>query len=140
MDSNTIMDALKDEIIEYVKSSRSPYTSDVAEVLRGVHGPDDVANRPLIGITIEKDKLREEVCTGKSLWEVSVILYCYMSPSLLGNYDDMYQMKKDIIYFLKNDFSHSNNTTVMEFNPVEGGVSSSVNYFDIIFRVIYQED
>ena len=140
MDSNTIMTVLKDEIIDYIKSSRSPYTSDVSEVLRGVHGPDDIVNRPFIGITIEKDILREEVCTGKSLWEVRVILYCYMEPSVLGNYDNMYQMKDDIKYFLKNDFSHSTNTTIMEFTPIEGGSQNSVNYFDLLFKIIYQED
>ena len=38
---NTILAALKDEIIEYIKSTRSPYTSDIAEVRRGIHGHDE---------------------------------------------------------------------------------------------------
>lgn len=140
MDSNTIMDALKDEIIEHIKSSRSPYTSDIAEVLRGVHGPDDVVNRPLIGITIEKDSIVQHAVSGNNMAEVKVILYCYMDPDGLGEYDKLHQMKKDIRYFLKYDFSHRDNTTVDVFTPGELGSNSSIHYFDLCFRILYQEN
>lgn len=139
MDSNIIMEALKDEIIEYIKSSRSPYTSDIAEVLRGVHGPDDVVNRPFIGITITDDPLKEVVHSGNNICEVKIMLYCYMEPGQLGDYSDLHQMKNDIRYFLKYDFSHNSNTTVTNFSPIEGG-TNSVHYFDLVFKVLYQEN
>jgi len=139
MDINTVMDNLKDEIVEHIKSSRSPYKSDIAEVMRGIHGHTDVVNRPFIGLAIENAEPKQRMM-GDNAWEVRVLLYCYMDPSTLGNYDDMYQLVEDLRYFLVNDFSHKSRTDVVGFRPIEGGTTVNINYFELVFTIFYQED
>ena len=137
MDCNTIMEDLKDQLGAYIKSSRSPCESDVAEIKRGIHGHNDIINRPFIGITIEKDRLKK-AGMGNDVRGLTIILYCYMDNRSPGNYDDMFQMVTDLNYFLKYNFSHCDNTTVTDLTPIEGGVTSSMNYFDLGLEIIYQ--
>ena len=142
MDSNTIMDSLKDEL-DTIQSSTSPYKSDIAEIMRGIHGHTDTVNRPFIGIAVERDEVDQGTfdTTGlDSIWRVHILLYCYMKPSLLGNYDDMYQLITDLKYFFKYNWSHASNTFVKSVSPVEGGVTVDINYFDMMVEVIYQEN
>lgn len=143
MDCNIILGDMKNEIESYIKSSREPCKSDVSQVMRGIHGHTSISNRPFIGLAIESDDIDQgtfDVIGSDNIRKVKVLLYCYMEPAHLGNYDDMYQMVADLKYFFKYNFSSAPNTSVGRFAPIEAGIDSSVTYFDMKISVIYQEN
>lgn len=137
---NTILAALKDDMIEYIKSSRSPYTSDIAEVKRGIHGHDEVVNKPFIGIALESDSVYQETFDTIGTDEVRtlrVYIYCFIDTSL-DDYDYLYTMIDDVEYFMKYDFTYKSNTYVKDINIIEGGVSTSASFFDMYIEILYQ--
>ena len=143
MDCNSILTSLKTEIETEIQPGVDPYKSSIAKVMRGIHGHDAELERPFIGIAMDKTEVDEEMfdTTGTdSIWRMSVIVYCYMYPMPLGNYDDMYQLAADLKYFFKYHFSHKGNTFVKRLSPIESGVEGSVTYFDMEIEILYQEN
>ena len=137
---NTILTVLKDEITEYIKSTRSPYTSDIAEVRRGIHGHDEVVNKPFVGVAFENDNVDEEIfdTTGTDqIRRMRVYIYCFMSAKF-DNYDDLHAIIDDMEYFLKYDFTYKSNTYVKDINAIEGGVSAPTSFFDMYIEILYQ--
>ena len=138
MNSNTVLNNVRDEMTAYIKSSRSPYQSDIAQVIRGAHSVKQAVNKPYVGIHMINDTPYKIIMGCNDLWEVIADIYCYMDPEIVGVYDELHQMKDDIIYFLTNDCSHRDNLIVNGFSPVESGVVTVVNYFALSFTVRYE--
>ena len=137
---NTILAALKDDMIEYIKSSRSPYTSDIAEVKRGIHGHDEVVNKPFIGIALESDSVDQgtfDTIGTDSVRMMRVYVYCFMNTSL-NDYTKLYTLIDDIEYFMKYDYTYKSNTYVRDINIIEGGVSAPASFFDMYIEILYQ--
>lgn len=137
---NTILAALKDDMIEYIKSSRSPYISDIAEIRRGVHGYDEVANKPFLGASLESDDVDQEIFDSTGTDQVRrmrVYIYCFMEVSL-DDYDKLYAMLDDVEYFMKYDFTYKSNTYIKDINVIEGGVSAPASFFDMYIEILYQ--
>ena len=140
MDRDTILTALKDDISTYIQSSNTNYTSDIGEVRRGVHGIDDVVNRPFVGISMESDDVNQEIfdSTGTDQIRVMIVyLYCYMNTDGLGNYDEVHNLLSDIEYFMKYDYTYKSNTYVKKIGMIEGGVRSPIAFFDMYIEIVY---
>ena len=136
--SNDVLNTIKDEIIEYVKSSRSPYTSDISQVIRGAHGIKQAVNKPYVGIYIADDDVFKRKLSGDDIWMVDARIYCYMDPEAIGVYDKLHELKDNIVYFLTNDCSYRSYVDVYKCPPIEGGVITTVNYIEIYFTVKYE--
>ena len=146
---NDILTLLQSEIEDTIESANVNYSSDIAEVKRGIHYHNDTVNRPFIGISLDTDELLEETFTdestiggssGNNQWRQLVVkVYCFMSVSL-SDYDAVHTMIKDLEYFLKYDFTHNNYTTIGNVRIIEGGISYPVSYFDIDVQIQYMSD
>ena len=137
---NTILAALKDGMIEHIRSTNSPYTSYIAKVERGIHGHDEVVNKPFIGVALEKDSVDQEIFEDTGTDQVRrmrVYIYCFMDPAF-DDYDDLYAIIDDVEYFLKYDFTYKSNTYVKDINAIEGGVSAPTSFFDMYIEILYQ--
>ena len=136
---NTILKTLKNDMIKCIHSGKSPYTSDISEVKRGIHGYEDVVNRPFVGIAMEKEIKGDEAFAtlgADQTREMPVYLYCYMESDGLGNYDDMHQLIEDIEYFLKYDFSYKENVSIEAIDFLEGGVTAPTVFFSMDLVII----
>lgn len=136
--SNDVLNDIRDEMVDYIKSSRSPYTSDIAQIIRGAHGIKQAVNKPYVGIYITDDVPLKKILGGNDIWIVTTELYCYMDPEAVGVYDDLHKLKDNIIYFLITDCSHRTNIDILKAPPIEGGIITTVNYFTIDFTVMYE--
>ena len=137
---NTILAALKDGMVDYIKSSRSPYNSDIAEIRRGIHGHDEVVNKPFIGLALENDGVDQEIFDDvgtDQMRRMRVYIYCFMNSSF-SNYDDLHAIIDDVEYFLKYDFTYKKKTYVKDINVIEGGVSAPTSFFDMYIEILYQ--
>lgn len=143
MNRNEILEAIKDDIIKYVKPSVSPYKSNIAEVKRGGHSQDEVVNRPFIGIAMDSETLEEEefdtfAAAQKMLMPVYV--YCYIDTNGYGNYDDMHQLIRDLEYFFKYDYSYKGYTSIKRITPIEAGVNAPSAFFSFELEIKYDND
>lgn len=136
--SNDVLNTIRDEMVDYIKSSRSPYTSDPAQVIRGAHSIKRAVNRPYIGIYMIDDNPIERLLGCDDVWEVAAELYCYMDKESDGVYDKLHQMKDNLIYFLTNDCSHKSNIDIGKFTPLEGGDITTVDYFTLQLKIKYE--
>lgn len=138
MNSNDVLNNIRDEMEDYIQSSRSPYTSDISEVARGAHGVKQAINKPYVGIYMLEDEPLERLIGCNDIWIVTAELYCYMMPEIDGVYDELHKLKDNIVYFLTNDCAHRKNIDVSKFRPIEGGIITTVNYYTLIFTVKYE--
>lgn len=138
MNRNTIVETLKTDMVKYVHSGRSPYTSDISEVKRGLYSPESVVLKPFIGISIESDINYQEVA-GNNIRKAVIYIYCYMDSNL-DNYDKIHQMLDDVEYFLKYDYTYKDGTYMNNIGIVEGGLNVPCAFFDMYIDVIYQQD
>ena len=136
--SNDVLNTIKNEMSDYIKSSRTPYNSDISKIVRGAHGIKQAVNKPYVGVYIDNDEVFKRILGCNDIWMVTTKIYCYMNPEAEGVYDKLHQMKDDIIYFLTNDCSHRSNTDIIKFTPIEGGVITTVNYFELLFTIKYE--
>ena len=139
---NTTLKTLKDDMIDHIKSSRDPYTSDIAEIKRGIHGYTDIVNKPFIGISMESDKVDQEIFASSGTDQIRrmrIYIYCFMEKSF-DNYTELYQLIDDVEYFMKYDFTYKDNTYIKDINVMEGGVSATVSFFDMYIEIQYQSN
>ena len=146
-----ILNQLKEDLEDKLHSSNPDgnYTSDIAEVKRGIHYHGDVVNRPFIGFALDGDELSEEVFTstdtissgpGNDQWRTLVVrLYGYVNVSLT-DYEELHTLIRDVEYFLKYDFTYNNYTTIGSVRVIEGGVNYPVSYFDVDLQIQYMND
>lgn len=135
--SNDVLNTIKDEMVDYIKSSRDPYTSDIAKIVRGAHGVEHAINMPYVGLYIDDDNIHKRILGDNDLWVATVKAYCYMKPESEGVYDKLHQMKDNIVYFLTNDCSYRNYIDVYGCPPIESSLVK-VDYIEIYFTVIYE--
>ena len=138
---DTILTALKDDIIDYIKSSRSPYTSDIAEVRRGIHGHTDIVNKPFIGISMESESVKQELFDVIGTDQIRVMkVYVYAYTHISDDYAELHQLLDDLEYFLKHDFTYRDTTYVKDIHIIEGGINSSVGFLDLYLEIQYQSN
>lgn len=140
---NTILEQLKDDLQDYVKSSRSPYKSDIAEVKRGIYNFDMIVNKPCVCFSLETDEVDEELFAEVGTDQVRILkvyLYGYMDSDGLGNYDDLHQLVYDIEYFIKYNFTYNNRTYVKDIGIIEGGASAPCSFFDMYLEIQYVQE
>ena len=135
--SNDVLNTIKDEMVDYIKSSRSPYTSDIAKLIRGGHGVEHAINMPYVGLYIDDDNVHTRKLSGNDIWMVDARIYCYMKPESEGVYDKLHELKDNIVYFLTNDCSYRNYIDVYRCPPIESSLVK-VDYIAIYFTVKYE--
>lgn len=138
---DTILTALKDDMTDYIKSSRDPYTSDIAEVRRGIHGHTDVVNKPFVGISLESDSVDQEIFDSTGTDQVRRMkVYIYAYTHISSDYTEIHQLISDLEYFLKYNFTYKSNTYVKDINIIEGGISAPIGFFDMYIEIQYQSN
>ena len=138
-----ILEQLKTDLQDYVKSSRSPYKSDIAVVKRGVYFYSDIVERPAICFAASEDKRHEEMFSETGTDQVrilSVYLYGYIDSDGLGNHDDLHQLTHDIEYFFKYHFTYKNNTYIVDIGMSERGIEDSTSMFDMDLEIYYTQE
>ena len=137
-DRNDILEALKTELKE-IQPGDANYTSSIAEVKRGYYGWSDAVNKPMVCIVLLTDDVEEETFSSGQIRRMHTLVYGFMDSDHINNYDKVHALVRDIEYWLKNDFSHANNTYVKKISIVEGGVSAPYSYFEIAIEVVYNQ-
>lgn len=140
---NTILTTLKDDIEKYIKPSIDPYKTSIAEVKRGIYSFDTIVNKPAVCFSMDNDTNEDDVFDTVGSNQVrflNIYLYSYLDNDEMDKYDNIHALVRDVEYFLDNDFTYSNNTTVGDIGVIEGGASAPCSFFDMEIKIIYKED
>ena len=138
---NDILTALKNDIEDYIKSSRSPYKSDVAEVKRGWHKRETIVNFPCVCFTLDPSAsdIVEEELFDSQIRMLIIYLYTYTDTDGYGDHSNIHQLIHDIEYFLNNDFSYKDNTYIKDIVIVEGGITEPNSSGDMYINIRYEQ-
>lgn len=139
---NDILEALKTELKE-IQPGNPNYTSYIGEVKRGYWGWNDAVNKPLVCVVLLSDDVIEELMAMIGTDQARMLhisLYAFMDNDGVNNYDKVHALLRDLEYWAKHDWSHSNNTYVKKINIVEGGISAPYSYIEIALEVIYEQE
>lgn len=144
-DRNTVLKQLKDDLKEYITSSRTSsggrrYKTSPVEIKRGIHGSNDFTYKPVLCFTCYKDEVENEFGTYGTRW-LYIYLYGYDDVSRYRDDDDAYDaihdLAQDVEEFLYNDFTYSEDVMVGDFICYEAGTNLPVTFFEVELRIKY---
>lgn len=135
----TIMKAMKTLLEGVTVANGHPIT--VNEVKRGIHGPDDIPNRPAVGFT-GTDSSRIEFAQGGRSWrDLTIMVYGYVDcDAAAGVYDNLDDLIQGIEQRLMTpaSWAYQEWTNIMGMTTIEAGAHDMVSYFDMEVVVSYQ--
>ena len=132
---NDILNTLKEEMEDYIKSSRG-YKSDLVEVVRGIQMFEDIEMKPVVAFWCYRDESTGQFA-GRDDRFLYVYIYGYCDTDGYGDVDDIHNLAADVEYFLYNDFSYTDDTFVGDFTIYEGGVQDPASMFELDIKIKY---
>ena len=132
---NTILNKLKTDMEDYIKSSRG-YHMDPVEVTRGIQMFEDIEMKPAICFWCYRDESTGQFSGGDRRF-LYVYIYGYCDTDGYGDVDDIHDLASDVEYFLFNDFTYENDTLVGDFTIYEGGAQDTASFFELDIKIKY---
>jgi hypothetical protein len=124
---NTILNTLKSEMEDYIKTSRG-YNTDPVKVIRGVIIFEDVEQKPALSFW----------CFNEENRFLHIYIYGFCDTDGYGDVDEIHKLLGDLEYFLYNDFTYTDDTDIGDSIVYEGGVSDPVSEFRLEIRIRYK--
>ena len=134
---NTILNKLKTDMEDYIKSSRG-YETDPVEVIRGIQMFEDISMKPAICFWCFRDE-SEGQFAGNDRRILYIYIYGYADTDGYGDVDDVYDLASDVEYFLHNDFTYENDTFVGNITIYEGGAQDPASMFELEIKIKYKQ-
>lgn len=138
MNRNQVLEDLKDQLEEKIRSSNHPYTCDIAKVRRGGHSPQKVKERPFVGVAFEQESTSRETNSSRLL-SVGILIYGYCKTTKFDDYEDYHKLIDEIEYFLLNDYT-TNKVTIGSLDGLEGGLGIDTCVFSLPITVDHHKN
>ena len=132
----TILDTLENELKSYVKVSRD-YRTTPTTIYRGAFSPSEVQAFPVVGFDIVAEDFDIVYQDKEGVAYVELDIYGYTFSDGVDRISDIRDLAHDILYFIHNDFSYTNETGILgklEYN----GYKTLV--FRLPIRIFYEWD
>ena len=130
---------LKDELENKIDGN-SPYYTILSKVVRGAVLWTDIENHmPAVWFTVTDETVDETFGT-KSIGTIDLEIHGIINNK--GNTDNIHKLLKDIKYFLYNDYTKTDDLTIVNYAIKEGGVMDMIDLgeFVVIAQLNYSYD
>lgn len=146
---NDILEQLKSDVIDYIKTSRD-FKTDVNEVKRGTYHYESIQNRPFIGITLIGDTIDEDgdvfnevavLGSGKTQQRVlNILLYGFVDFDG-HNVEPLHDLVEDVEGFLEQNFTYKDDTYIGDILITEGEIHDEIQhqYFEMLLTIHYEK-
>lgn len=135
---NTIIDQLKTDMEDHIKSSND-YNTDPIKVLYGTFSPTDVQEYPSLCYADTGMEFIEQMGEEGYGW-VDIMVYGYSNYDGINNTNTIRELALDAVYFIYNDWTYTDNTEFsnnLVISPIGPGHPISSFTFDIRVRFDY---
>jgi len=116
------------------------YEIKIFKIKRGEYHWKSVNNWPFVGIALQSDDIEERFHGGNETHTMDVRVYGQAKSDGIDNHDKIHALTRDVEYWLKHDFSHSENTFVGKITMREGGdITEDRGFFSIAVQIRYTQ-